>query len=852
MNKLKIILFTVLSLVKANLGLSQIASNIVNIDPSGPIKVTSLKVADLNEDGTNEIWIANASEIQIYSIQKNESNEFERIFEFQEHFGYCAAIEIADLNSDGKRDILAIYNKPNDPISLASFSRKVMCYFNIDNTSFSEPEILFAQDEYYFDMPQPYETDTLIVKDMNNDGLADFADRKSVYINSGGQFSRHIYQSGFRTKNIVDINLDGFYEIIVQQSVNQVEVYNYDDILSSLIEDTIVLSNINNNYFIGDIIIDQFVGDEHPELLLFTNPFALLFELDSEGVYVISDSFPQISYSESVFYYDMNSDNLKDIIHLKQLPSTEIKIVYFEALQQGGFGYEHQVVPLREFTQLAGFEIYSDNEISSTQILLADAAFLQDRVELIDLNDSIENSRVIELNSLINTIIDINNDSLIDIIQQKKQRNNFIENSNNRLSIITSVLQNVTINTPSSKIILNDSSSAGQDNSCFINDINSDGLPDLLKAEIQLNNLKLWVYTQSTYGVFDYFTEYDFQIDTAGFSDLYVYDIIRIYDEENVNEFVHVRISDYTTMLFEITNSNIVRKYYMSQNYNLKEDIQVVDFNSDGIDDVIAWNPYLAFAYGFLIFGGNDDGTADLMFSSDSFTGLNLNEIDNSICIADFDSNLLPDICYNDASSGTVFVQFNNGNFSFSNPIPIASGLDSLFCVITSDVNGDNLKDILFVRSVGESSFGFIKSFGDGTFDIPVSLIDQTYGYTSLHEIFDLETDNHKFFALENVLQGKVDLVLLEVSKPLQIFDKNNIYEDALLRYNLVDRYIEINMEVSDNSAFIEIYSLDGKLILSSLLINSKIDISFLQQGLYSIIYRCEEEIKKSTFLKID
>ncbi len=162
--------------------------------------------------------------------------------------------------------------------------------------------------------------------------------------------------------------------------------------------------------------------------------------------------------------------------------------------------------------------------------------------------------------------------------------------------------------------------------------------------------------------------------------------------------------------------------------------VAATDINGDGKLDLIVANQtasdgnYLNGSVASVLLG-NGDGTfkAPVSYASDDFNG-------SSIVVADVDGNGKPDVvmasgCIDNysCSTGGVSVLLGNGDGTLQGGVDYEPGAWSAFSVATADVNGDGKLDLLLANqcsdpnSCGSGAASVLLGNGDGTFQPAVT-----------------------------------------------------------------------------------------------------------------------------------
>lgn len=229
-------------------------------------------IQDLNGDGKPEVIVANSTSNDLY-IFKNESSGGTLTFNSTPikisvtGASNTLALEIQDIDGDGKKDIVATQNQSNDLFILKNTSSASDFTFSITKIS------LFGT------------FNDLASADFNRDGKLDlvitsvFGAQAVVLINQSTA-STISFQSPITLTtdtgpfgvDVNDINGDGFADFIIpNRGTNTIHVYLHNGNLSPVGFTKSTLTTLKNNWFarVGDLD-----GDAKPDLAFttFTNP----------------------------------------------------------------------------------------------------------------------------------------------------------------------------------------------------------------------------------------------------------------------------------------------------------------------------------------------------------------------------------------------------------------------------------------------------------------------------------------------------------------------------------------------------------------------------------------------------
>jgi hypothetical protein len=144
-----------------------------------------------------------------------------------------------------------------------------------------------------------------------------------------------------------------------------------------------------------------------------------------------------------------------------------------------------------------------------------------------------------------------------------------------------------------------------------------------------------------------------------------------------------------------------------------------VDLNSDGVPDLVAITADESANVAVLL--GNGDGTFQ------SAPGYAVAQNPNSIAMADFNGDGIPDLVVANNGSGNISVLLGNANGSYqpavNYPNAASGGVGN---IVAADFNGDGIPDIAVASAYPNGIFLFLGN-GDGTFQ-PSVAVPVSYG----------------------------------------------------------------------------------------------------------------------------
>ncbi len=290
---------------------------------------TGLGIADMNNDGWQDIVIANGNDmsrkkVEIYYNQGdgtfNQTPDWE-----SSDIDYHGHLAIGDLDKNGRNDIVvSVY------IGEGGFSSpgKLKIYYNYESGTETEPSFV----------SEPFYTFSCALGDADNDGDLDIAatggesynnrfDQGRIFINNEGQFTD---TANWKTNDtacsydvdFADFNGDGKTDIVYANTGFTSKIYLGDS--TGMISPEPAWENSDNNILANSLDVGFIDSDNHPDLVFTNNNqsgnidqvYTFLFDQQLMNPTGIpnwqSNSY---EYLSGVYLYDVDYDSNLDLVY---------------------------------------------------------------------------------------------------------------------------------------------------------------------------------------------------------------------------------------------------------------------------------------------------------------------------------------------------------------------------------------------------------------------------------------------------------------------------------------------------------------------------------------------------------
>lgn len=296
-------------------------------------------IGDINGDGRNDVVVKDThnflSSIGPYIYLQNSSGRFDNPLSLNLYVYHIAGVEIADMNNDGRSDLIIAYIKTGFDIQGYG---AISIYYQ-DNVGNLQPPV-----EYKL---KTYDIGKITVADVDGDGLQDIIatreddittsqdDRFTIsYQNHSGGFDEsetygsdgtdYFDNAHFLARVIaIDINNDGKNDLVFQSGSNAITVLTQTSPRNFTIKQTL---SIGDSGYIGSFIAGDIDGDGRPEILTtYSNVPGISYYYNGKSIYIFGQSAegvfsdPEIrqenaALSGGIKIADINKDGLNDIV----------------------------------------------------------------------------------------------------------------------------------------------------------------------------------------------------------------------------------------------------------------------------------------------------------------------------------------------------------------------------------------------------------------------------------------------------------------------------------------------------------------------------------------------------------
>lgn len=208
--------------------------------------------------------------------------------------------------------------------------------------------------------------------------------------------------------------------------------------------------------------------------------------------------------------------------------------------------------------------------------------------------------------------------------------------------------------------------------------------------------------------------------------------------------------------------------------YDLASVLADVDFDRDGLDDLVA-----AVAKNT----GTNDSTIITIASGDGLGGLTVTDTAivlgtaPQLSVSDLDRDLRPDVVISDASTGRLLIRYNDGvdGFNESDEVAVGAGNELRFALASADLDRNGQPDFVSGSAAGDNLILSMNNLPDE----PV-LSDEMFvtGYNNV----DVSVTNPLGFVISRSLQTVAGSAYYRL-----LADTNNLLDTRTYDYNLLD-----------------------------------------------------------------
>jgi len=307
----------------------------------------SIDIGDLNNDGLNDILVSKLFENAVEIFYQRANNMFNTYGDTRiSAYGGPYFVDIGDLNNDGLNDF-AIAN---------GYSNEITVYYQNADNSFD-----YRPDRTLFAGKWPT---TITINDLNNDGLNDLAVSNFYSYTIGIYYQRNdntlsqMADAYLNTENIAssvtsdDLNGDGLFDIIVTVSREDTVLIYFQK------QDNTFSPQADIKLSAGDYTIRATIGDFNGDSLkdiissnFYSDEITIHFQrLNGEFYHYPDASLPTQSGPWGILTGDLNDDQLQDIA-VTNRDSNTVGIYYQGINYPGNYTFNILPVPIIEWSK---------------------------------------------------------------------------------------------------------------------------------------------------------------------------------------------------------------------------------------------------------------------------------------------------------------------------------------------------------------------------------------------------------------------------------------------------------------------------------------------------------------------
>jgi hypothetical protein len=529
---------------------------------TGLIYPWGVAIGDVNSDSKNDVVVTHDYSSQTYHMSRftqriDGTLNSAETFQYMNSNGmYFYDVEIADLDSDGKNDIVAGRRNTNQFGVWYQNIAKTFGLASLYSTTYSQP--------YDFE-----------VADINYDGKTDllFTSYNSYYVQIWGQSPTSALQNwaSYRTDTnphgiaVDDVNSDGLMDIVTANYYGSSDgsitiytqnptTYEYDfTALNSTIDYPYQMAkgDVNNDGLIDIAVVNQ------------NSPYYLGIHLQtSSGLFSSATTYSAFSYSLSVAIGDVNNDTRNDVVI-------------------GGYGWiavytQKTDGTLNSYTYYSSYREAHEIAIGDVNNDTLNDVVVAGRYRMMVFTQNIGgtlNGYTSYLPTSLSyphgvAIGDFNNDTLPDVV---------LGDSNNDRVLV--YLQQSTGGLTTSYSIY---TAGDRPIEIVANDFNNDGLTDFAVSNNYANTIS--VFTQKSTGGFNSKNDYasntrPWGIDTVDF------------DGDGLADIITGDYNSYTISLFYQKTNGLMDTKQSYDVYTQPQDVVVDDFDDDNLYEIVTTHP---------------------------------------------------------------------------------------------------------------------------------------------------------------------------------------------------------------------------------------------------------------------
>ena len=830
----------------------------------GPGRILDFETVDINNDGKKDILIGSTtSEFALYSKLNLGDGKFNLNELIYPDLKNVTSLKSADLNNDGYNDIVLIKSDSIQelqgfpPILLDFPLYKICLYFNDGLGNFNqEINLLTFRDSL--------SNNKLFLQDINSDGYIDILNNKNALINNGfGSFDSILeLPNNLRIIGFYDLNNDGLDDLIKSNNI-KIDIYLSNGSFFNQNPVEIVFDEIYNVITFGDIDNDNDID------ILRAGINNIFLYKNNNFSFEESIVFEDINFLPSFLEIrDINYDEISDVLfippNVNSLDSSN-SISFKLGLGNSNFSELNYCLTNLTISQIKQFKIDDFDGNGNLDIVCSNNQYSNwngiSKLFLIsDIIQPYASTKIIEESYTLSDIIDVNGDGYKDFIF----KNNYLVNGvlyNNENNVYEMELGDVFCNNTECEENL-----YNYDYSKFMN-INDDLLADKLGINIDssgmyfeenINNGQNELQNGATHFFpFDnsFSSDYNRIFFTPKGNDMSIVSILHTFNSSSLAVgYKHTQQEGFQK-LFEVNFNNNLGNLSLSNCRYLN----INDLDNDGDLDFVArintgefslWENINNISF--------NNVTDDILLNNYNDELCDFHWYSFNLAVADLNNDGVKDILANyfvSCESNKLVVFQGVSGFQFSSPIIIDTlAVARILDLKVGDINNDNLNEIFF------SSFNFIGSYfggveyyinsGNFNFENNLSFTSSLRENSNPYSNFSLvDIDGDTDLDIITELRGEVTSLYKNLNQTVSI-NNTNRFPFEIYPNPTVD-FVRIKGNIQGNINY-KIVDINQKTLESAALNDDKI-INFqrFNSGLYIIELNVNQTVYRTKIILI-